>query len=194
MVGEHRLLAVALRAHVKRGFGIVVTGAVAGRAPRFSSGLLRRRVSDLPPGRIRDCDRRDYRGCAQSFRPGSWTFLPPAIRYHGARIMIEVDRSIVRRVRVQYRKGSESYTEVWGICFRARAMARPGSPAGDGKSPATVAACCGVLPSLAVAWIEQSRSRNRVYWPLRRQSNCRFFLQNVLVLSPERPGRTVDDA
>jgi len=57
--------------------------------------------------------------------------------------MIEVDRSIVRRVRVQYRKGSESYTEVWGICFRARAMARPGSPAGDGKSPATVAAMRG---------------------------------------------------
>src|SRR5438477_4554187 len=130
------------------------------RLPRRSSGLLRRRVSDLPPGRIRDCDRRDYRGCAQSFRPGSWTFLPPAIRYHSARIMIEVDRSIVRRVRVQYRKGSESYTEVWGICFRARA------------------ACARLDRAISVQEPRLLTAEAAMQLPI--------FPANALVLSPER--------
>src|SRR5713101_930152 len=88
--------------------------------------------------------------------------LQSALPDHSARIMIEIDRSIVRGVRVRYRKGSESYTEVWGICFHASAMARPGSPAGDGKSPAAVAACCG---DLSIAGIEQSDPGNRVHWP-----------------------------
>ena len=48
-------------------------------------------------------------------RRGHFCHLQSAFPVHSARIMIETDRSIVRRVRVRYRKGSEGYTEVWGI-------------------------------------------------------------------------------
>src|SRR5260370_2693908 len=64
---------------------------------------------------------------------GHFCHLQSALPDHTARITIDIDRSIVRRVRVQYRKGSGSYTEVWGICFSA--TARPRSPANDCKSP-----------------------------------------------------------
>src|SRR5258706_14799094 len=66
---------------------------------------------------------------------GHFCHLQSALPDHNARITIDIDRSIVRRVRVQHRKGSGSYTEVWGICFHVRATARPRSPANDCKSP-----------------------------------------------------------
>ena len=47
---------------------------------------------------------------------GHFCHLQSALPDHTARLTIAIDCSIVRRVRVQYRKGLGSYTEVWGIC------------------------------------------------------------------------------
>src|SRR5260221_14198291 len=47
---------------------------------------------------------------------GHFCHLQSALPDHTARLTIAIDWSIVRRVRVQYRKGLGSYTEVWGIC------------------------------------------------------------------------------
>jgi len=89
---------------------------------------------------------------------GHFCHLQSALPDHNARITIDIDRSIVRRVRVQYRKGSGSYTEVWGICFSA--TARPRSPANDCKSPEPWRAAANrPLLLLPVAGIEQFRSR-----------------------------------
>jgi hypothetical protein len=43
------------------------------RLPRRSGRLLRRHRCGLPAEHKSCSDRRDYRGCIQSFRPGSWT-------------------------------------------------------------------------------------------------------------------------
>src|SRR6266446_6332612 len=48
---------------------------------------------------------------------GHFCHLQSALPDHSPRITTETVPSIVRRVRVQYRKGSGSYTEVWGVCF-----------------------------------------------------------------------------
>src|SRR6266852_8187126 len=125
---------------------------------------------------------------------GHFCHLQSALPDHNARITIDIDRSIVRRVRVQYRKGSGSYTEVWGICFSA--TARPRSPANDCKSPEPWRAAANrPLLLLPVAGIEQFRSRGTAsIGAAAGQSNCRFFLQNALVLSPARPGTLCNGA
>jgi hypothetical protein len=104
-------------------------------------------------------------------------------------------RSIVRRVRVRYRKGSENYTEVWGVCFQVSAIAQRGSPASDCKSPGPWSATAKrSLLSLAVAGMEQLRSREPRPPRLRRQSNCRFFLQCSNLVAGETPGRSANGA
>jgi len=126
------------------------------------------------------------------FRPGSWTFLSlqSALPDYSARISTEIDRSIVRRVRVRYRKGSESYTEVWGLPFTSAPW-----PDGDRRraiaNRGTVAGCC------KQASIADGRGHRAILvqgtaskGPVKGQCNCRFLLQNVLILSRRDPGRS----
>jgi hypothetical protein len=69
------------------------------------------------------------------------------------------------------------------------ATARRRSPARDCKLPEPwLADANRPLLLLPVAASNNFGSGNCVHRPPEEQSNCRFFLQNVLILSPERPG------
>jgi hypothetical protein len=118
---------------------------------------------------------------------GHFCHLQSALPDHNARITIDIDRSIVRRVRVQYRKGSGSYTEVWGICSLGSAP----RPDRNHRRAMQIAAVVAASAIAAGGGIEQiSVQGTASIGPAEGQSRCRFFLQNVLILSPERPGRS----
>jgi hypothetical protein len=153
-------------------------------------------VSDFPPGRIRDCDRRDYRGCAQSFRSGSWTFLPPAI---GSSRSQRQNNDSGRSLNCTQGKGaiSKGIGELYGGLGYLLSRPRHGPTGVAGARWQVARDRGGVLRSSPIACGRLDRAIS-VQEPrllaAEGQSNCRFFLQNALVLSPERPGRTVDDA
>src|SRR6266436_1776446 len=127
---------------------------------------------------------------------GHFCHLQSAIPDHNGRITIETVPSIVRRVRVKYRKGSGSYTEVWGVCLQVGATARPPF-VGDRKSRGLWLAAAN-LPASAIAPDCGHRAISvqgtASIGPAEGQSNCRFFLQNVLILSPDRPGMLCNGA
>src|SRR6266436_5477933 len=94
---------------------------------------------------------------------GHFCHLQSAIPDHNARITIETVPSIVRRVRVKYRKGSGSYTEVWGVCLQVGATARPPF-VGDRKSRGLWLAAANLPPlSLPIAGTSHFGSGNCVH-------------------------------
>jgi hypothetical protein len=85
-----------------------------------------------------------------------------------------------------------------GVCLEVAPFHLGSRPRGNGRRHGPIAIngerCKSPrswppLLLLPVAASSNSGTRNSVHRPRRGASSCRFFLQNVLILSPERPAR-----